>query len=138
MATADASDIEAPGNEEYDVGLGDIVAGGVEVVEVDPTMASDTVDPESIHDRLGGEADGSENFVDEKDLSGNEYVEYLEVETLDGMGTSAASVKDESLNSAMLNVSIDENDTIESNTSDCVITSAYYAYNAEREDTNTK
>lgn len=131
-ANAEASVNEAGtlNTEEYDVGLNETVADEVDVVVVIPTMASETVNPEIIQDPLGREADGFENVVDEGDQSGHEYVEYLKIESLDDTGASAVSVKDESakedpLDLTMLNVSIDNNDTIEGNTSDCAFVSEY-------------
>lgn len=134
----DAPDNVTPSDdgEEYDVGFGEAGANEVEVLELEPNIALDTVDSETAQDPLDGESIG--NLFSENDAGdcGNENIEYLEIEPLHATDASAASIKDEPFNLEMLNLSLDNNVTTESNTSDCVITAAYYAFDEEYVDTD--
>lgn len=123
--------------EEYDVGFEETGANKMEevaVLEMEPAMALESVDPQMNldHDPLDGECIKN-LFFDDGDRV-DENIGHMEVETLDDTGASTTTVKDEELNLAMLDVSFDNNETNESDSSDCVITATYFAYYEDRDE----
>lgn len=122
-------------DEEYDVGFEETGANELEVLEMEAAIAVETVDSQMNLDQDPLDGECIRNLFSGKDYGhrGDENIdenndENMEIETLDDTGASATSVKDEKLNLAMLDVSLDNNETNESNSSDCMTTAMYYAY----------
>lgn len=101
MPNADTSDNEI---EEYYVGE----AAAIEIV-------ADPLGDAIIEDNTLGQ------LFAENDVDDLEHVVSLDIEL----------VKDEKLNLAMLDVSLEDNGNDNSNVSDCVITAAYYTLNVD-------
>lgn len=127
--------------EEYEVGFEEAGANEMEememeVLEMEPVMALESVDSQMNLDQDPLDGECIRNLFSENDdgVRGDENIEDIEIETLDDTGASATTVKNEELNLAMLDVSFANNETNESNSSDCVITATYYAYYEDRDE----